>query len=131
MILVYPLAFVVCCMFIVRGHTSARGRGVWWFLAWAVAGFGMSFSFVTGFSIGLLILPFALVVLVLVAKRSPQWAEASGFLTGIGWMLLLIAAINIGGESLDAGPWLYAGIWFTLAGIGVFAMLSRLRRPAA
>jgi hypothetical protein len=130
-ILVYPLALVVCCMFIVRDHGSARGRGIWWFLTWAVAGFGMSFSFVTGFSIGLLILPFALVALVLVARRSPHWAEASGFLTGIGWMLLLIAGIHVGDESLDPHPWFYAGVSFTLAGVGAFVLLSRLRRPTA
>jgi hypothetical protein len=130
-ILVYPLALAVCCMYIVRRHGSAAGRGIWWFLAWAVAGFGMSFSFVTGFSIGLFILPFALVALVLIARRSPHWPEASGFVTGTGWMLLLIAGMHLGDESFDARSWFYAGIWFTLAGIGAFVLLSRLRRRAA
>lgn len=131
MIVLYPLALVVCCMYLVRSRGSARGRGIWWFMAWAVAGFVLSFSFVTGLSIGLLILPVALVALVLVTRRSPHWAEASGFLTGLGWTLLLIAGLHIGDESLDPRPWLYAGLWFTLAGLGVFVLLSRLRRPVA
>jgi len=119
-ILVYPLAFVVCCMFIVRGHTSARGRGVWWFLAWAVAGFGMSFSFVTGFSIGLLILPFALVVYE--ADGEPLTAEHGGpvrlvvpsryFWKSAKWLngIELAAADRPGfweryGYNNDADPW--------------------------
>jgi hypothetical protein len=44
---------------------------------------GRSFSLVTGFSIGLLLLPFAALVLLWAAWRSPHLLEALGFVGGI------------------------------------------------
>jgi hypothetical protein len=55
----------------------------------------MSFSLVTGFSIGLLLLPFAAAALIWVATRSPHLVEASGFVLGIAATALLIVGINV------------------------------------
>jgi hypothetical protein len=70
------------------------GQGWYWFLAWSVAGFLMSFSLITGFSIGLLILPFAAAMLIWTTLRSPHPREASGFFVGIAATAVLIAALN-------------------------------------
>jgi hypothetical protein len=54
----------------------------------------MSFSLVTGFSIGLFILPVAAGTLIWDAIRSPHVREASGFVAGLGATALLIAAVT-------------------------------------
>jgi hypothetical protein len=54
----------------------------------------MTFSFVTGFSIGLFILPIAAGALIWVALRSPHLREASGFAAGIAATALLVAAVT-------------------------------------
>ena len=69
-------------------------RGFVWFLVWTAAGFLMSFSLVTGFSIGLLIVPFAAALLLWVARRAPHLPETAGFAVGIALTALLIVALN-------------------------------------
>lgn len=54
----------------------------------------MTFSFVTGFSIGLFTLPVAAGALIWVALRSPHLREASGFVAGIAATALLVAAVT-------------------------------------
>jgi len=54
----------------------------------------MSFSLITGLSIGLLILPFAAAMLIWTTLRAPHPREASGFFAGIGATVVLIAALN-------------------------------------
>lgn len=70
------------------------GRGWYWLFAWSVAGFLMSFSLITGLSIGLLILPFAAGMLIWTTLRSPHLREAAGFLAGLAATAVLIAALN-------------------------------------
>jgi hypothetical protein len=76
-----------------RRRDIAGGRGPWWFLVWVVAGFLMSFSFVTGFSVGIFILPVAGAVLIWGAHRAPHPREAVGFLGGVAATALFVAAI--------------------------------------
>jgi len=94
MILAWPLLAAFAAAVMWRHRNEAGGRGWLWFLAWIVAGFLMSFSLITGFSIGLFILPFAAAALIWVARRSPHLFPASGFVAGIGATALLVAAIN-------------------------------------
>jgi hypothetical protein len=54
----------------------------------------MSFSFISGLSIGLFILPPAAVVLLAVARISPHLAEASGFLAGMAATGLVVLVIQ-------------------------------------
>jgi hypothetical protein len=93
MILAWPLLVLVAAALAWRRHSKPGGRGWWWFLAWSLAGFLMTFSFVTGFSIGLFILPVAAGALIWVALRSPHLREAWGFGAGIGATALLIAVM--------------------------------------
>jgi hypothetical protein len=94
LILAWPLLVVIAAMLMWRHRHETGGRGSWWFLVWIVAGFLMSFSLVTGFSIGLFVLPFAAAVLIWVARRAPHLPEAVGFVGGIAATVLLVVAIN-------------------------------------
>jgi hypothetical protein len=94
MILAWPLLTALAAGLMWRHRNEIGGRGWGWFLAWIAAGFLMSFSLITGFSIGLFILPFAGGALIWVARRSPHLLQASGFVAGIAAAALSIAAIN-------------------------------------
>ncbi len=94
MILAWPLLVFIAAALAWRRHGEPGGRGWRWFLAWSLAGFLMSFSLVTGFSIGLFILPVAAGTLMWDALRSPHLREASGFVAWLGATALLIAAVT-------------------------------------
>ena len=94
MILAWPLLVAAAAVLAWRHRGVAGGRGGQWFSAWLLAGFLMSFSLVTGFSIGLFVLPLAAAALIWVATRSPHLVEASGFVLGIAATALLIVGIN-------------------------------------
>jgi hypothetical protein len=94
LILAWPLLVLIAAVLGWSRRGEPGGRGWRWFLAWSLAGFLMSFSLITGLSIGLLILPFAAGTLIWAALRSPHTREASGFLAGIAATAVLIAALN-------------------------------------
>lgn len=147
MILVFPIALLVCAVVLWRARGRTSGRGPAWFGAWTVTGAALTFCFLTGFSIGLLFLPLALVLLAFVVRRSPQLPEAAGFVTGIGVTLLVVAFINRdyepcpangvlrlgpGQDSVSCGgfdphPWLYAGLAVTAVGVLAYVAAARAR----
>jgi hypothetical protein len=94
-----------------------------WFAAWALAGALLAFAFLTGFSIGLFVLPFALLALVLVARWSSGGGEMLGAVTGAGLVCLLVAALA--DDPGDSAPWLLAGLAFVVAGVLPYAALRR------
>jgi hypothetical protein len=94
-ILAWPLLVVVAAGLAWTRRGMAGGRGALWFALWLLAGLLMSFSLVTGLSIGLFVLPFAAATLIWVATRSPHLVEASGFIAGIAATVLLILEINL------------------------------------
>jgi hypothetical protein len=135
---------------------SGRAVEDWrWFAAWGGAGFLLTFSFLTGFSIGLFVLPVAAGALFFVASRSPHFAEGVGFLGGIGGVAVPVALLNRDynpcpphgaltippgappGTSVSCGgfdpePWLDAGVVLTAIAVAAYAVLRwRLRRPAS
>lgn len=93
MIFLWPLTLCVVGAVAWLRRGSAAGKGSWWFLGWSFAGFLMTFSFVSGFTIGIFILPLAAVAVLVMAYRSPHLIEMSGFLAGIGATALLLVAI--------------------------------------
>ncbi len=113
MILLYPL--VLFAAIVVSRKRATTSWGGWeWFGAWTLAGGLMTFSFLTGFSIGLFVVPLAAATVLWVASRAPGAFDAIGFVEGIGMTLLLVALLNP-----DAGPtWIYAGL---LLGLGAMA----------
>jgi hypothetical protein len=126
----------------------SSGRGPAWFGAWLAVGAALTIGFLAGFSFGLFVLPFALAALVVVVRRSPHLPEATGFVSGIGVTLLLIAFVNRdyepcpangvlklqpGQQSVSCGgfdphPWLYLGIAVIAAGATAYLVASRARR---
>ncbi|HEX9411039.1 MAG TPA: hypothetical protein VF986_05025 [Actinomycetota bacterium] len=146
MIAVYPLILIAVGFVLWRNYGKAppsAGEGWAWFGAWAVAGAVMTFSFLTGFSIGLLILPVAAALVVWVVRSAPRPREAIGFLAGVGAVLLLAAFSNRDytpcptsgqrahlspGSSFSCGgfdpiPWLVAGSVIVSVVVIGFALL--------
>jgi hypothetical protein len=125
-----------------------RPAGWRWFCAWAVAGGLVFLSLLTGFSIGVFILPFAALAVWFVARTARAWPELFGVGTGAGAVCLLVAALNREynpcpegpitvppGETsyscggLDPLPWLVAGIVLGLAGAAAYAGGRRIGPP--
>ena len=150
MIFVFPAALAVAVVILwrSRGESGGQGSGCRWFWAWSLVGAGVGLSFLTGFSIGLLLLPFALVLLWLVLYRSPRWRESLGFFEGVGFLLLAIAylhrsdhpcapsgALQIApsspGQSISCGgldphPWLYSGLVIAALAAIAYAVAQRV-----
>jgi hypothetical protein len=124
-------------------------RPAWgWFAAWTGAGALLAFSLVAAASIGLFVLPFALLSVWAILRASPPWPAACGLLSGAGLVGLLIWALNRdyrpcpeSGEltlppsaesescgGFDATPVLLAGIVLTLLGPALFATMDRRGR---
>jgi hypothetical protein len=124
MILLYPLVLIAAVVVWRRRRVTATRGGWEWFAAWTLAGGLMTFSFLTGFSIGLFVLPLAAATVLWVATRAPGALDAIGFVEGIGMTLLLVALLNP-----DAGrTWLYAGL---VLGLGALAGYGGLPRATA
>src|SRR5437870_13180219 len=103
MALLYPLVLVVAAIMVSR---KPHKPGAWrWFGAWSAAGALMTFSFVTGFSIGLFLLPVAAFLVLLVARRAPNALDATGFVFGLGAVVWSIGLLNSSYSS-----WLIPGI---------------------
>jgi hypothetical protein len=129
-IVCYPaLLLMVGVILLGTPRDSPEGRGCGWFWRWAAAGSLFMFSFLSGFSIGLLLLPFAAALLCWVAWHSPHAAERTGFALGAGTMLLLIAYLNYtSGHGADSTPWLASGATLSAAGIAAYTLEGHARR---
>ncbi|HXV34655.1 MAG TPA: hypothetical protein VD769_11650 [Gaiellaceae bacterium] len=123
--------------------TSVRGWG--WFVAWTGVGGLLAFTLIAAASIGLLVAPFGFLALWLVLRRSPPRATASGLVSGVGLVSLLIWALNRdyrpcpesgeltlppGATSVECGgfdalPFLVTGIVLALAGAALYALARR------
>jgi hypothetical protein len=95
MILAWPLLAVLAALVAWYHAPTKAGRGWRWSLAWIAAGFLWSFSLITGFSIGLLLLPIAAVVLLWVASQSPHLLEALGFIGGLVVAAAVVTTIQL------------------------------------
>jgi hypothetical protein len=117
-ILLYPIVLAVALWISTRNARTPRG-GWRWFGNWAVAGALMTFSFLTGFSIGLFILPLAAAVVLWVASRTPGAADPVGFFAGLGLLLVGIGVLNS-----DAGAgWVLFGSAFGVVALATYAAI--------
>lgn len=126
----------------------SAGRGWPWFAAWIAAGTLLAFSGLGGFSIGLFVLLFAVVVALLVGRRAAAWPDGLGLAAGAGVVLLLVAALNHDYEpcpdgplrlrpgetsyscgGLDPTPWLLGGLALVGAAVAVYALARSKARP--
>jgi len=89
------------------------------FAAWAAAAALLVFSVLAMASIGLFVLPFALVASWFAARGSRDALDLLGALSGAGLVCLAIAALDGFGSVL----WLGSGIALTFAGVVAFAIL--------
>ena len=126
MIVAYPLLLLIA-LAVVLIRDCNGGRGWLWFGAWSVAGTLMTFSFLTGLSIGLLILPLATTALFAAALLAPHLGESIGFIAGAGVTAVAVAAVNFGEAQpgIPAGLWLVAGLSLVGAAAAAYEGASR------
>jgi hypothetical protein len=116
MIVLYPVVFVAAL--VIAGRRARMPRGGWhWFGNWAVAGALLTFSFLTGFSIGLVVLPVAAAVLLWVASRTPGATDAAGFFAGMG---LLLSTVGVVSPETGAG-WVLVGAALAVLAVVAYA----------
>ena len=97
-----------------------RGREGWrWFWAWAGFGGLFAFALLTGFSIGLFLLPLVAIVGFVVARRAPGRREALGSVAGAAVVVEVLAALNGSTAALSASAAL------ALAAVATYAALRR------
>lgn len=122
-------------------------RGWRWFAAWFCAGGLLFFAVLSGFSIGLFLMPFAVVGCIVLARATGLGPPILGVVSGTGLVCLGIALANRSydpcppsgrvtiqpGEKsatcggLDPLPWLSAGVVLLAAGVVVHALADRSR----
>jgi hypothetical protein len=91
MAVLYPVVLAGAGYLMWKSAQRGLGSRGWiWFAAWAVAGALFTFSFLTGFSIGLYLLPAAAFAVFWLAVHAPHVREASGFPVGV---VLVVAGI--------------------------------------
>lgn len=126
MIVLYPILLIGAFAVLLK-RDRVGGRGWLWFAAWSVAGTLFTFSFLTGLSIGLLVLPLAAAALFAAAALAPHLAESSGFVAGAGVTALIVSAANWGEaqSGVEPMPWLIAGLALIAAAAFGYAAASR------
>jgi MYXO-CTERM domain-containing protein len=117
-------------------------RATAWFLVWAVIGAGLVLGILTGFTIGVFVLPATGVLIVVVATRKTSAEGVLGLVSGLGVPLCYVAYLNRDGpgeicrqyangssctQEWNPWPWLVVGAAFVLGGVALFAL--RRRRP--
>jgi hypothetical protein len=128
-IVLYP-ALLLVAVTLIAVLDREGGRGWRWFVAWCIAGAFFFFSLLTGLSIGLLLLPVAAAALVVVAVTAPHFAEASGFVAGVGAVAVAIATLNWGEPHIREALWLALGVATTIAALAAYTVGGgQPRRP--
>jgi hypothetical protein len=104
-----------------------------------VVGAAFAFGLLGILSIGLFILPCALLTTFYLARRNPSGRYMTGLLSGVGVPLLVVAFLNRNGpelvctgntcdEQLSPWPWLLAGVLFVLLGPATYVLSVTRRR---
>jgi hypothetical protein len=121
--------------------TAKRRSARRWFLAWLAVGAGLAFGLLGAMSIGLLVLPVAVIAAVLLARRPAAGGGIAGLVSGLGVAPLFVAYINRAGpgtictttarsvscvQEWSPWPWLTAGV--VLLGGGVVWFRRRALR---
>lgn len=119
------------------------------FGAWTLAGGLVLFAFLTGLSIGIFVLPIAILSVWYVQRVAGWGPEVVGWISGAGVVSLIVAFLNRdyrpcpegsitlqpGQASFECGgfdptPWWIAGLVLTVGGIAAYALLRRQGRRA-
>ena len=104
--------------------TGFHGRktGWLWFSLWIVPGFLAAFATIS-FALGLLVLPFAVAAVLLVARYAKGF-EMLGLLPGMSPMCFLVAYIAAG-DGRPFASWIVAGSALFFAGVAAY-LIARL-----
>ena len=114
---------------------------LWSFLAWPVVGAALAVSVLGALTIGIFILPFALLGLFILLKWGGDRRSSVGLISGIGLPLLYVAFLNRDGpgticrsygnggqqcmEEWSPWPWFLIGSALLATGIALFVRLRR------
>jgi hypothetical protein len=104
-----------------------------------VVGAALAFGLLGILSIGIFVLPCALLATFYLARRNPSVRFMTGILSGVGVPLLVVAFLNRSGpafvcsrstcdEQLSPWPWLLAGVLFVLLGPATYVLSGTRRR---
>jgi len=106
-----------------------------WFVAWMAVGGLYMLSLVSMLTVGIFVLPIAVVATVLLAHRRQAGRGALGLVAGLALPLLYVALLNRNGpgmvcsaieggtactEQMSPWPWVVAGLVFMTLGTCVF-----------
>ena len=152
MVLLLVALAVAVTAFAVSRRNPADAAGGWrWFAGWAGAGTLLSFSVLSGFTIGMFLAPLVLGALWTVAGRARLWPEGLGLFAGVATTCLLVAVLALpyrpcppsGSGSLATGSlatgssscggfdpfaWAVAGVALALASGFAYAFAHKSRR---
>ncbi len=120
-----------------------RSRSLAWFLAWFATGALLELSFLGALTIGIFVLPIAIGLTVLLAKRRGSTDGIAGLISGLALPLLYVAYLNRDGpgdicttssgggqtctQELSPWPWLLLGVALVVLGAVVFIRSARKR----
>jgi hypothetical protein len=126
------------------GEVGAR-REWGWFLAWFVVAAAFAVGLLGAFTIGIVALPVAIGLIVLLATRRHDSAARAGALSGFGLPLLYVGYLNRGGPGTVCSvspsgtsctdewaplPWLIAGAAMLVGGVVAFLRVGRAHARA-
>ena len=114
--------------------TKRRSWG--WFGAWLLVGAVYAVGLVGILSIGIFVLPVAIIGTVFLVRQPASLRGGPGFVAGLGLPPLYVALLNRGyggpacqtnqcTQALVPWPWLAAGLVLVVAGVVVFVVRSR------
>lgn len=122
---------------------SATRAGWAWFLAWLAVGAAYALSVLGMMTIGIFVLPIAVIATVILATRRHATDGLAGLSPGVGLALLYIAFLNRAGpgtictansgggttcvEQWSPWPWLVFGVALVVGGAVPFAVAGRQR----
>jgi len=95
-----------------------------WFIAWMIVGAGFTLGFLGAASIGLVVLPVAIVLAVVFGRRPGSAGSEYGVISGLGTPLFWVALRSSGWTPWY--PWVIVGSLLVIGGVGL--QLRRRRR---
>ena len=92
-------------------------------------GAAYSFGLLGLLSIGIFVLPCALLATVYLVRRTPEAELMTGILSGIGIPFLVLAFLNRSeATAMQPWPWLLSGVFFGLLGPATYVLSANRRR---